>query len=77
MHGDYMIIRTDLDPKDGELAVFYIPGEGFSVKKIDMENNCLVPLNKDFPKIPVGPDEVVETKGVIKAIFRDIESLDF
>lgn len=77
MPGDYMIIRADLEAKDGDLALVYLPGEGFSAKKIDMEKNCLQPLNKEFPEINIGPDEIVETRGVVKTIFRDIESLNF
>lgn len=75
--GDFMIIRSDLEAKDGDLAIVYIPGEGFSAKKIDLQRNCLIPLNKEFPEIKIGEDEIVETRGVVKAIFRDIESLNF
>lgn len=77
MPGDYMIIRSDLEAKNGDLAIVYISGEGFSAKKIDLEKNCLTPLNKDFPDIPIGLDEIVETRGVVKTVFRDIVSLNF
>lgn len=75
--GDFMIIRSDLEAKHGDLAIVYIAGEGFSAKKIDMERNCLIPLNKEFPEIQIAEDEIVEIRGVVKAIFRDIESLNF
>lgn len=77
MPDDFMIIRADLEAKDGDLALVYIPGEGFSAKKIDVAKNCLRPLNKDFPAIEIAPDDIVETRGVVKTIFRDIESLNF
>lgn len=77
MPGDFMIIRSDEEASDGKLVIVYISGEGFSAKQIDFDKNCLRPLNKDFPDIPIGVDEVVETRGVVKAVFRDIESLNF
>ena len=77
MPGDYLVIRSDLEAKDGDLAIVYLAGEGFSAKKIDLQKNCLTPLNKEFPEIPIGTDDVVETRGVVKTIFRDISSLNF
>lgn len=77
MPGDFMIIRSDEEASDGKLVIVYIPGEGFSAKKIDLHKNCLTPLNKDFPPIDIAPDEIVETRGVVKTIFRDVESLNF
>jgi len=76
MPGDYLIIRSDLEARDGDLAIVYVPGEGFSAKKIDLEKNCLTPLNKDFPVITIAADEVVETRGVVKSIFRDMSSMN-
>lgn len=75
--GDFMIIRADLEAKHGDLAVVYLPGEGISAKKIDMDRNCLTPLNKDFPEIAIADDEIVEIRGVVKAVFRDISTLEF
>ncbi|WP_262152702.1 LexA family protein [Chryseobacterium foetidum] len=77
MPGDYMIIRSDAIVQNGDLAIVYISGEGFSAKKIDLEKNCLTPLNNEFPEIAIGAEEIVETRGVVKTIFRDIESLNF
>jgi DNA polymerase V len=77
MPGDFLIIRSDLEASDGDLAIVYVSGEGFSAKKIDFNNNCLVPLNKDFPEIAIGNDEIVETRGIVKTVFRDIASLNF
>ncbi|KQS91670.1 S24 family peptidase [Chryseobacterium sp. Leaf394] len=77
MPGDFMIIRSDEEAADGKLVLVYMPGEGFSAKKIDLQKNCLTPLNKDFPEIAIGIEEIVETRGVVKTIFRNIESLDF
>lgn len=75
--GDFMIIRADLEAKHGDLAIVYIPGEGISAKKVDMNRNCLTPLNKEFPEISFEPEDIVEVRGVVKAIFREIESLNF
>ncbi|KQT20827.1 hypothetical protein ASG31_16715 [Chryseobacterium sp. Leaf404] len=77
MPGDYMIIRSDLEATHGDLAVVYISGEGFSAKRIDLDKNCLIPLNKDFPEISIGADEIVEIRGIVKTVFRDITTLDF
>lgn len=77
MPGDYLIIRSDLEPRDGDLVIVYVSGEGFSAKKIDFEKNCLTSLNKDFPVITINADEIVETRGVVKSIFRDMNSLNF
>lgn len=76
MPGDFLIIRSDLEARNGDLAIVYISGEGFSAKKIDFEKNCLTPLNKDFPVINIAADEIVETRGVVKSIFRDMTSID-
>lgn len=75
MPGDYLIIRSDLEARDGDLAIVYVSGEGFSAKKIDLVKNCLTPLNKEFPAISIAADEVVETRGVVKSIFRDMNAL--
>lgn len=77
MPGDYLIIRSDLEAQNGDLAIVYLSGEGFSAKRIDLEKNCLTPLNKDFPDIPIGVDEIVETRGVVKTVFRDLSTLNF
>ena len=75
MPGDYLIIRSDLEARDGDLAIVYVSGEGFSAKKIDLERNCLMPLNTEFPAISIADDEIVETRGVVKSIFRDMNAL--
>ena len=75
MPGDYLIIRSDLEARDGDLAIVYVSGEGFSAKKIDLERNCLTPLNTEFPAISIADDEIVETRGVVKSIFRDMNAL--
>lgn len=75
MPGDYLIIRSDLEARDGDLAIVYVSGEGFSAKKIDLEQNCLTPLNREFPAISIAADEIVETRGVVKSIFRDMNEL--
>ena len=74
--GDYLVIRADLDAKNNDLAIVYVSGEGFSAKKIDTKNNCLKPLNKEFPNINIPEGEVVETRGVVKTIFREVKNLD-
>lgn len=76
MPGDYLIIRSDLEARDGDLLIVYVPGEGFSAKKIDLEQNCLLPLNKDFSPITIQADEIVETRGIVKQIFRDISTIN-
>lgn len=74
--GDFLIICADEEVKHGKLAMIYIPGEGFTAKVVDMEKSCLIPLNKEFPKIEFQEDEVVETRGVISATFREFDSLN-
>lgn len=76
MPGDFMIIRSDLEAKHGKLVIVYIPGEGFSAKKIDLIDNCLISLNKDFPVICIGAEEIVETRGEVTAVFRETIDLD-
>lgn len=46
-------------------------------KKIDFDKNCLTPLNKAFPDIPIATDQVLETHGVAKTVFREIDFLNF
>lgn len=58
------------------LAIVYIPGDGFSAKKIDLKNKCLKPLNKEFPILTIPEGEIIETRGVVKTIFREVKNLD-
>ena len=74
--GDYLVIRADLDAKNNDLAIVYIPGDGFSAKKIDLKNKCLKPLNKEFPILTIPEGEIIETRGVVKTIFREVKNLD-
>lgn len=73
--GDFLIIRTDLQPGPNELAVFYVPGDGFTAKIFDAEFKCLRPLNPSFPVLPLADFDYTETRGVIRAIFREIDNL--
>ncbi len=72
---DFLIIRADLQPAANELGIFYIPGEGFTAKIFDFENQCLRPLNPAHPILNFSEIGYAEARGVVKAVFRDIINL--
>lgn len=73
--GDFLIIRSDIEVKQNDLTIVYISGEGFTAKVADFENSCLRSLNKKFPVIEIPENEIIETRGIVHAIFRDVESI--
>lgn len=71
MEGDILIIRADIEAKHGDLAVVSFNNSKFTVKRLDLNNNRLVPDNKDFPAINVSEDDVVIVMGKLVSIVRD------
>ncbi|AQX84060.1 DNA repair protein [Elizabethkingia bruuniana] len=71
MEGDILIIRADKEAKHGDFAVVSFNNSKFTTKRLDLNNNQLVPDNKDFPEIKVSDDDVVIIMGRVESIIRD------
>ncbi|WP_407497504.1 LexA family protein [Elizabethkingia meningoseptica] len=71
LEDDILIIRADIEAKHGELAVVSFNNSKYTIKRLDLINNRLVPDNKDFPAINVSEEDVVIVMGKLMTIIRD------
>ncbi|WP_454059414.1 LexA family protein [Elizabethkingia ursingii] len=71
LEGDILIIRSDIEAKHGDLAVVSFNNSKYTIKRLDLINNRLVPDNKDFPSINVSEEDVVVVMGKLMSIIRD------
>ena len=70
--GDYLIVRADLNLEDHDIGILSVNNNDFTVKRLDKANHILVADNKDFPNIEIDNDDVIQCRGVVKHIIRDL-----
>lgn len=69
--GDLLVVDRSIKPSDGKPAVCFLNGE-FTLKKVWLRKGkvCLLPANKNFPVIEVGPDEQFVVWGVVTHVIK-------
>lgn len=67
-HGQYVLIRPGIIPRDGDICAVWVEGLGGTLKKVYFDNAIvrLVPANPDYPVIRV-PAGQVRIQGVLVA----------
>ena len=70
--GDYLIVRADLNLEDNDIGILSVNNNDFTVKRLDKAKNILIADNNDFPNIEIDKDDVIQCRGVVKHIVRDL-----
>lgn len=70
-NGDLLVVDRSVKPSEGKPVVCFLNGE-FTLKKISVREGkvYLLPANKDFPVIEVGPDEQFVVWGVVTHVIK-------
>lgn len=70
--GDYVIIKPEPSPHNGELVVALLGDGGATLKRFYKENNKfrLQPANKDYEPIYVDANENLQIQGVVVGLYR-------
>lgn len=69
--GDLLVVDRSIKPSDGKPAVCFLNGE-FTLKKVSVREGkvYLLPANRNFPIIEVGPDEQFMVWGVVTHVIK-------
>ncbi|ANW97472.1 DNA repair protein [Wenyingzhuangia fucanilytica] len=70
--GDLLIVRADLNLEDNDIGILSVNNNDFTVKRLDKSRNLLVADNEDFPNIEINEDDVIQCRGVVKHLIRDL-----
>ena len=70
--GDYLIVRADLNLEDNDIGILSVNNNDFTVKRLDKSRKMLVADNDDFPNIEINEDDVIQCRGVVKHLIRDL-----
>ena len=70
--GDYLIVRADLNLEDNDIGILSVNNNDFTVKRLDKSRNMLIADNDDFPNIEIDKDDVIQCRGVVKHLIRDL-----
>jgi len=67
-HGQYLVMRPNVPPQEGDVCAVWVEGYGSTLKKVYREGDVvrLVPANPDYDQIIV-PAERVRIQGVLIA----------
>ncbi len=70
--GDYVIIKPEPSPRNGELVVALLSDGGATLKRFYKENNKfrLQPANKDYEPIYIANKEGLQIQGVVVGLYR-------
>lgn len=72
LEGDVLVVRTDLDTVHDKIAIVSLNNAAFTVKRLDLKNQTLVPDNPKFPKIRISEQDSLRSLGLVVAVFRDL-----
>jgi DNA polymerase V len=70
-NGDIVIIRSDKELQDNDIAIVSINNSDYTVKRFDKKNSQFIPDNLKFKAIEVGEEDVVICLGIVKHLIRD------
>jgi len=72
--GDYVIIKPEPSPRNGELVVALLSDGEATLKRFYKENNRfrLQPANKDYEPIYVAKHEDLQIQGIVVALYRSL-----
>jgi DNA polymerase V len=70
--GDVLIVKSDLDLKDGKIGIVSINNNDYTVKRYSKRKNTFVADNKEYPNIEILEEDTILCLGVVKHIIRDI-----
>ena len=72
LDGDYIVVRENRTPKDGDVVVAMIDGEAATLKHFFREPNRirLEPANSAYKPIYVESDQAFEIQGVVTGVVR-------
>ncbi len=70
--GDYVIVKPEPAPRNGELVVALLGDGNATLKRFYKENNKfrLQPANKDYQPIYVGSNEDLQIQGIVVGLYR-------
>lgn len=70
--GDYIIVRSDYEPQDGDDIVVSINNSEYTLKRFDKNRNTLVALNSEYSNsIKIEENDEVVILGVVDALVRE------
>lgn len=70
-NGDIVIIRSDKELQDNDVAIVSINNSDYTVKRFDKKNSQFVPDNAKYKAIEVAEEDVVICLGIVKHLIRD------
>ena len=70
--GDVLIVKSDLDLKDGKIGIVSINNNDYTVKRYSKRKNTFVADNPEYPNIEILEEDTILCLGVVKHIIRDI-----
>ena len=72
LDGDFVVVRQDADPRDGEIVAALVDGEEATVKRLERKNGSVIlhPENRAYS--PMVFDEGVELLGKVVSVLRAI-----
>jgi DNA polymerase V len=68
--GDILIVDKSLDVASGDIVIAAVDGE-FTVKRLDLKNKKLTPMNSEYE--PIDFTEDTELFGVVSFVVHKIE----
>jgi DNA polymerase V len=70
--GDVLIVKSDLDLKDGKIGIVSINNNDYTVKRYSKRKNTFVADNSEYPNIEILEEDTILCLGVVKHIIRDL-----
>jgi DNA polymerase V len=70
--GDILIVKSDLDLKDNQIAIVSINNSDYTVKRFHKSKNTFVADNSEYPNIEITAEDTILCLGVVKNLIRDL-----
>ena len=70
--GDILIVKSDLDLKDGNIAIVSINNNDYTVKRYSIKKKTFIADNPEYPNIEVLDEDTILCLGVVKHVIRDV-----
>ena len=70
--GDILIVKSDLDLKDGNIAIVSINNNDYTVKRYSKKKKTFIADNPEYPNIEVLDEDTILCLGVVKHVIRDV-----
>jgi DNA polymerase V len=70
--GDILIVKSDLDLKDNQIAIVSINNSDYTVKRFNKSKNTFVADNPEYPNIEITAEDTILCLGVVKNLIRDL-----